>query len=109
MFSKLIGITPEYTRGDRFIAYLVFGYSIVYSIIIIFLGVVIWNSFSPWPNHWWTVNFLITSLIVPGIVGIVSTIWFLIGGIRDIRQLFIDLADRVEDPNDNGQVFHEKE
>ena len=109
VFSKLIGITPEYTRGDRFIAYLVFGYSIVYNIIIIFIGIIIWNSFSPWPSHWWTIKFLITSLIVPGIVAAVSTVWFLIGGIRDIRQLFIDLADRVEDPNDNGQVLNKKE
>ena len=108
MFSKLIGITPEYTRGDRFIAYLVFGYSIVYSIIIVFLGIVIWNSFSPWPSHWWTVKFLITSLIVPGVVAVVSTTWFLIGGVRDIRQLFIDLANRVEDPNDNGQVLQDR-
>ena len=107
--AEMVSITPEYTRGDRFIAYLVFGFSIVYSIIIVFLGIVIWNFFSPWPSHWWTYKFLITSLIVPGIVAVVSTIWFLIGGIRDIRQLFIDLADRVEDPNDNGQVFHEKE
>ena len=42
-------------------------------------------------------------------VAVISTVWFLIGGIRDIRRLFIDLANRVEDPNDNGQVLHEKE
>ena len=108
-FSKIIGITPEYTRGDRFIAYLVFGYSIVYSILIIFLAIVIWNVISPWPDHWWTVKFFITSLLIPGIVGIISTVWFLIGGIHDLRQLFIDLGNRVEDPDDNGQVLNKKE
>ncbi|MBO4631075.1 MAG: sodium:panthothenate symporter [Lentisphaeria bacterium] len=105
ILSKLIGITPEYTRGDRFIAYFVFSYSIVYGILIAFLAIVIWNVFSPWPDHWWTVKFFITMLLIPGIAGIISTVWFLIGGIHDLRQLFIDLKKRVEDANDNGQIL----
>ena len=108
VFRKLIGITPEYTRFDRFLAYSVFGYSIIYSVLIVFLGIVIWNTFSPWPKQWWTYKFLITALIIPGIIGVISTVWFLIGGIHDIRQLFIDLAKRVEDPNDNGQVLEQE-
>jgi len=104
----LIGITPEYTRGDRFIAYFVFSYSIVYGILIAFLAIVIWNVFSPWPDHWWTVKFFITMLLIPGITGIISTVWFLIGGIHDFRQLFIDLKKRVEDVNDNGQILDQE-
>ena len=105
IFSKLIGITKEYTLGDRIIAYSVFGYSIVCQIGIVFLMIVIWNVISPWPHEWWTVKFYITSLIIPAIVGIISTVWFLIGGIHDARRLFIDLEKRVEDPNDNGQIL----
>lgn len=104
-FSKIIGITPEYTRGDKVIAYSVFGYSVVYSVLIIFVAIVIWNLFDPWPKNWWTVKFYITTLLIPGIVGLISTVWFLIGGIHDARQLFIDLEKRVEDPDDNGQIF----
>ncbi len=104
-FSKIIGITPEYTRGDKVIAYSVFGYSVVYSVLIIFVAIVIWNLFDPWPKSWWTVKFYITTLLIPGIVGVISTVWFLIGGIHDARQLFIDLEKRVEDPDDNGQIF----
>ncbi|MFA6813843.1 MAG: hypothetical protein WCR45_12285 [Bacteroidaceae bacterium] len=106
-FSKLIGIDSEYTTGDKVIAYSMFGYSVVYSFGIIFLSVVIWNAISPWPNNWWTIKFFITTLVVPGIVAIFSTVWFLWGGIRDARQLFIDLNNRIEDPNDNGQIFNE--
>ena len=108
VLGKLIGITPEYTRGDRFIAYFVFSYSIVYGILIAFLAIVIWNVFSPWPDHWWTVKFFITMLLIPGITGIISTVWFLIGGIHDFRQLFIDLKKRVEDVNDNGQILDQE-
>ena len=105
VFGKLIGITPEYTTGDKWIAYSVFGYSVVYSVVIIFFAIVVWNAISPWPNEWWTVKFFITTLLVPGFVGVVSTVWFFIGGLRDARQLFIDLEKRVEDPDDNGQIL----
>ena len=80
IFSKIIGITPEYTRGDRIIAYSVFFYSVVYSVGIIFFGIVIWNAIWPWPHSWWTVKFFITTLLIPGIVGVISTVWFMIGG-----------------------------
>lgn len=105
IFSKIIGITPEYTRGDRIIAYSVFFYSVVYSVGIIFFGIVIWNAIWPWPHSWWTVKFFITTLLIPGIVGIISTVWFMIGGLLDAIQLFRDLKKRVEDPNDNGQIL----
>ena len=42
---------------------------------------------------------------IPAIVGLISTVWFLWGGIRDTKQLFIDLEKRKEDPNDNGQLL----
>ena len=74
--------------------------------LIIFVAIVIWNLFDPWPKNWWTVKFYITTLLIPGIVGLISTVWFLIGGIRDARQLFIDLEKRVEDPDDNGQILN---
>ncbi|MBN8710781.1 MAG: hypothetical protein J0I10_15455, partial [Verrucomicrobia bacterium] len=45
-----------------------------------------------------------TSLVVTGIVGIISTFWFFIGGVIDIRRLFRDLAARVDNPLDNGMV-----
>lgn len=105
IFSKIIGITPEYTRGDRIIAYSVFFYSVVYGVGIIFFGIVIWNAIWPWPHSWWTVKFFITTLLIPGIVGVISTIWFMIGGSLDAVQLFRDLKKRVEDPNDNGQIL----
>lgn len=37
-------------------------------------------------------------------VGVISTVWFMIGGIIDVRQLFKDLAARVNDPLDDGWV-----
>ena len=40
--------------------------------------------------------------------GVISTIWFMIGGSIDAIQLFRDLKKRVEDPNDNGQILNDE-
>jgi SSS family solute:Na+ symporter len=102
--SKLIGITPEFTRGDKIISWAVFGYAIVYKFGLSFVAVLIWNLISPWPVEWWSTYFFITSLVVTGILGVISTFWFLIGGVIDLRALFRDLAARSDNPLDNGQV-----
>jgi hypothetical protein len=101
---SIIGITSEYTLGDKIIAWSVVGYAIVYKFGLCFVGVLVWNLISPWPAQCWNTYFFITSLVVTGVVGIVSTFWFLIGGIIDMRRLFKDLAHRVDNPLDNGSV-----
>ena len=37
-------------------------------------------------------------------MGVVSTVWFMIGGVIDIRRLYRDLTARVNDPLDDGWV-----
>ena len=104
LFSKLIGITDEYTKGDRILAWSVFAWNVVYRFGVIFLAVVIWNLFRPWSQRAWGIYFCWTQVYVVGAVAVVSTVWFLWGGIRDLRSLFRDLAAREDDPDDNGQV-----
>ncbi|MBO5821499.1 MAG: sodium:panthothenate symporter, partial [Lentisphaeria bacterium] len=104
VFGKLIGITPEYSFWDRVVAYSIFGYSIVYRFIGTFIIIAIWNIFQHWPKEWWSGYFLITSLIVPGIVTVIVAIWFGIGSVRDMIQLFRDLKTRKINFLDNGQV-----
>ena len=104
IFSKLIGITPEYSKGDRIIAWSVFIYCFIYQLGICFFAVLIWNIISPWPASWWSSYFYITSILVSAAIGVVSTIWFLTGGIIDLRRLFRDLQVRKANPLDNGMV-----
>lgn len=42
--------------------------------------------------------------MISGILGVILTFWFLIGGVIDLRRLFRDLAARKDDPLDNGMV-----
>ncbi|OQC13519.1 MAG: sodium/panthothenate symporter [Lentisphaerae bacterium ADurb.Bin082] len=104
VFSKLIGITPEYTRGDRIIAWSVFFYSIVWNVGLCFIGVLIWNLVSPWPNKYWSRYFFVVHIGVAAIIGVISTVWFITGGVIDLKRLFRDLAAREDNPLDDGRV-----
>ena len=41
---------------------------------------------------------------VPMVLGMVCTVWFVWGGLRDLVRLFRDLGARVRDASDNGFV-----
>jgi hypothetical protein len=104
IMRSMLGITPEFSRGDKAISWSVFIYTVLYSIGFCFVVPLIWNMISPWPKEWWSQYFFITSLLVGGIVGIITTVWFLIGGIIDTKQMFKDLKNRVDNPLDDGRV-----
>ena len=105
VLSRLVGITPEYTRGDRIIAWGVFLHSFGFSFVGCFLLVIAWNAVTPWPIEWWGRYFVIVNFAVPGVVAAISTVWFGIGGAIDLRRLFRDLAARREiDVRDDGRV-----
>lgn len=104
VFKKIIGITPEFTAGDKVIAWSFFIFSFVYHFLLTFVLVLVWNAFSPWPIEWWGHYFLVVQLLVPGVVAIISTFWFGIGGVTDMIRLFRDLKNREVDHLDNGVV-----
>ena len=105
ILRNIIGITPEYTRGDRLIAWGVFFYSFGYGFGICFLGTVIFNYFHPWPIRWWSPYFVVRYFIVPCIVSFITIFWFGIGGIIGLRQLFRDLKGRRKiNDLDDGRV-----
>ena len=105
VFSNLIGITPEYTRGDKAIAWGVFLYSFVYGFVLAFVAVVVWNVIQPWPVKWWSWYFVIQFFVIPCILACFTTVWFGVGGFFGLRQLFRDLAARKETNDlDDGRV-----
>ena len=106
VFSKLIGITPDYTPGDKVIAWSLFLYTFGYKFLLAFVLVVIWNEIMPWNTEMWGKYFFVTQVLIPGPLGAVTTVWFMIGGAFDLRRLFRDLAARKENYLDNGMVAH---
>lgn len=104
VFTNIVGVTAEFTRGDKIIAYSVFCYSFLWKFGLCFIAVVVWNLFSPWSMRMWSKYFLVVMLVVPGLIAVVSTFWFSIGGVRDIFRLARDLKARANNPLDNGMV-----
>jgi hypothetical protein len=103
-YRRVIGITPEYTKGDRAIAWSVFCWSLVYGFGIMFCGILAWNAVSPWSAQRWSIYFFITHIGAALLVGTVSTVWFMAGGFIDMCAMFRDLARRVANPLDDGRV-----
>lgn len=104
VLRNFIGITPECTRGDKILIWSVFLFTFVYQVGLCFIVVVVWNLIAPWPIEWWSRYFFVTAMLVGATIGVISTVWFLIGGILDTRRLFRDLAQRVDNPLDDGRV-----
>ena len=102
--KSLLGITKEFTTGDKVISWSVFIYTFIYKFTICFVGVILWNFFWPWKPSWWGNFYYITYLIIPTAAAFLTTFWFVIGGIIDMRRLFRDLNNRTVDALDNGQV-----
>lgn len=99
------GVTDEYKKGDKVLAWSVFIYSFGYSFVLLFIVPIIWNLFYKWPLEWWSFYFWFKQIFIVGLIGIISTIWFSWGGTVDLIRLFKRLNERGEvDDSDDGVV-----
>ncbi len=105
LLPTLVGIDNQYTRGDKILAWSVFCWSFGWSFLCCFVGVAIWNTISPWGNVGWSRWFFFNNFILAGVIGVISTIWFTIGGTLDLRRLFRDLEKLDANVLDDGRVI----
>ena len=101
-WSSIIGIDEHFTKGDKMISASVFTWTMFWWIV--FIVVTLWNVFSRWPLSWWATYWHYYAIIIPLVIGIVTTVWFLWGGIRDLHELYIDLKTYKSDASDDGTV-----
>lgn len=102
---KVFGTTPEFTRGDKGIVVATYTWTIVWTIVFI-IGTIYnlttevknetWMAF--WKAYTWV--YLITSIIV--------TVWFTIGGIKNLKEMIDALRTMVRDHKDSGFVERKK-
>ena len=93
--------TSEFTRGDKFIYY----GNLVWTLgwFAVFLILTLYSLFNDMSDDAWLKYWSIW-MVITLIVGTVTTVWFFIGGIYDIRKLF-DLLDNLKrDDRDDGRV-----
>ncbi len=69
-WARLIGIDGDFTRGDRWIAGLAFGYTLL--LIAIFIVVSVWNIVAPWRTETWSAYFHVTGFALPIFFAVVT-------------------------------------
>jgi SSS family solute:Na+ symporter len=106
--QKLIGLDEDFTRGDRWLAGSVFWWTMFW--FVVFVVVTLINMFVPawrWSDDTWAAYWHITAIILPLIIGVLTTIWFTIGGTTDLIKFFRRLkAQRIDHRDDGTVVAH---
>jgi len=102
---KILGIGKEFTRGDKIIYYITYGWTILWTLV--FIVGTIYNlthevSDSVWMKYWQI------SMEINVAISIVVTIWFLIGGVRDLKVMFRRLQTMERDDSDSGFISREE-
>ncbi len=99
---KVLGTTKEFTKGDKIIYIVTMGWTFVW--VLVFVIGTIYNFFvqkitnTEWMDFWkiYTYIFLTASIIV--------TIWFTIGGIKNLKEMISALRHNIRDHSDSGFV-----
>ena len=104
-FSKLIGADTHFTTGDKWIAGGLCFWSLGWFLIVLTGSV--WNLVSPWPDSVWSKYWHIAGIGIPVTITFITSIWFTLGGIRDIRILFRRLRTEKVDIRDDGTVVRD--
>ncbi|MFT3784863.1 MAG: hypothetical protein QM770_01690 [Tepidisphaeraceae bacterium] len=103
LWRKLVGIDEQFTRGDKAIAWAVFGYSML--VFAIWLGVTLTHLVHPLGGEGWARYFWIMGVCWATGVGVITAVWFGIGGTRDVLRMFRKLETLKRDDRDDGRVI----
>jgi SSS family solute:Na+ symporter len=106
-WRSLIGIDQNFTRGDKAISISVFSWTMFWWVV--FVIVTVWNLISPWSLNWWSVYWKYYAIIIPLVIGMVTTVWFVWGGVLDLKHLFKNLKVYKPDDNDDGTVVKDEQ
>lgn len=104
LLARLIGIDDNFTRGDKWIAGGLFGWSMTLLGIVVLAAA--WNLFAPWPAAVWAGFWQVIGIGVPIVLAVVTAVWFFWGGVGDIRRLFRRLAHKRVNHLDDGSVVN---
>jgi SSS family solute:Na+ symporter len=101
---KLFGITKEFTRMDKAIYYTAYGWTFLWVFVFI-IGTII-NLSTEVSDASWLLFWEYYILINLG-ASILIVTWFIAGGSRDLKRMFIRLKTMTRDDSDNGSVVKE--
>lgn len=95
--AKLVGITPEFSRFERFLFYGTFFWSMGWWLVFL-IGTAICLLFeipdAAWYCYWWIY------ILFCVLLGCVCAFWIFGGGVRDMFRLFHDLTHKAHSEDD---------
>ena len=94
---------PEFTRQDKIIYVAFFVW--LFGWLAIFVGGTIYNLLVDVTSEAWLV-FWRYYLYAAFALGAVTTVWFTIGGLHDMKDMFRRLRTAERDDSDDGTVVH---
>ncbi len=100
-FRKLTGIDKEFTLTDKIIAILASSWILFWAVIVVFGS--LYGLFFEIPERLWT-KFWWFFILAHVFVAVITSAWFLIGGLKDAVELFRNLAVMQRDETDDGSV-----
>jgi len=101
--ARLLGWDRHFTLGDKWISGTLLAWTVLS--LVLFLAITFWNlggkrwSLPYWSTYWW-----IYIIVLPLVIGIITTFWFTWGVLRDLRRLFRTLNQARRDERDDGTV-----
>lgn len=100
-WQALIGINSDFSLRDKTIYILMMLWTLMW--IVIFLSITAYHLIFKTTDKFW-LGFWKFYIYVFFILGTIVTVWFTIGGIRDIRHMYARLKTIIRDHSDNGIV-----
>lgn len=101
---RILGIDEAYTKRDKALAWGIWLWTFGGYFLCGLVGALVWNIFAPWGMQGWGLYSFVTIFLSATLLATLFTVWFGYCGIRDLRHLFRDLAQRKEDISDDGHV-----
>jgi SSS family solute:Na+ symporter len=100
-WRRFLGIGDEFTRGDRWIYYAKIAWSGFWfaTFGVGTTAALLWGI----PDRMWAGWWLFT-IVLTAFAGAITIVWFLWGGVRDLRQMLKTLRDEQIDVRDDGTV-----
>jgi len=100
-FKALLGITSEFTLADRIVYMVTMWWAIGWSIIF-FLVTAYSIMFGIQPQSWMKFWKIYIQISLAG--GVLFAVWFVVGGLRDVRYMFHKFKTTIRDITDTGMV-----
>lgn len=105
-WQRLFGIGQDFNLVDKIIYCSISGWTILWSVIF-FAGLIV-RALHPISEEGWSL-FWKFYVWMGFVIGVITTVWFTIGGVGDMRKMFARLSKISRDDGDDGAVEGELE